>query len=126
MNQSTTLSPQGHPAQRPGQLASPKPGVGVSPLRFLFSLIARLRTVDGPSLETDLAEEALQEEAQGLATCAGAATKVETSLDRYCVLLKEAAADSILTPAEYDSLCRTLLTVKRRAHNTTRYIGALR
>lgn len=120
------LSPRTQPAQRPGQLASPQPGAGGSPLRFLFALITRVRTVDGPSLETDLALEALGEEQQGLATCAKASTQVETALDRYCRLLKEAAADSVLTPAEYAALSRAMLNIKRSAHNTTRYIGALR
>ena len=107
---------------KPHALAAPRLQ---SPLRFLFALLTRLRAVDGPSMESDLALEALHEEQLGLGLCHDCSVEVETALARYNRQLSEAWADGVLTLREKAQLARALLRLKRSAHATTTQLELL-
>ena len=107
-------------------IVHPKPAVRQSPLRFLYALTARLRSVDGPRMETDLQIEALDEMSAGLAGCSAASACTESAVDGFCRLRREAFSDGKITPAELRTLDRALLGLKHNAHTTTKKIESLR
>jgi len=94
-------------------------------LRFLYALMTRLRTLDGPRLETDLALEALDEHRQALAQAAITAREHEGALCRYCRLAAEAMADGVITLRERATLLRAQLALRRTAHHHATHLEHL-
>lgn len=93
---------------------------------MLRALALRIRAAFGIDLVTDILDDELTREQEGLDRAHASATRTEGLVERLQRHWREAMHDGQLTPAERRLLARDQRALAQSAHTTTEHLNLLR